>query len=286
MHRHKTISGRPAGRAGALLGLCLIIVALAPVGVDATTLIYRDLSDLVRLNEGIVIGTVLGVESVRDADGNIFTFTVLSDLDVVHGRYAESELILRQRGGMIEDELQVVHGAPYFAPGERVLLFLEGNGTVIEPFVGWEQGVFRLVEDEETGEVLVRDSNGAQIVGLAGDRLLKRTEDELDSPRGSGGITEDGRECRPVASSSVSALEPMTLDRFLDEIAMRLQRLGIETEPQIQTVEFLDLSDLSLEHGVDVPSEDTLRGLSAVADSEEPVLPRPIVQDEPQEDLR
>ena len=165
---------------------CLLFATQAP----ATTLPYKGFEDLVREANGIVEGTVQEVTSRRVGRGEIYTYVTLSDLRIVKGRYERDQLTLLFEGGLVDGQGLHVHGSPTFREGERVIAFVEGNGQRAVPLVGWEQGLFRVVVNPETGERVISDSVGNRVFGVEDGRLVKEsrvgTEAEILGQPGTG----------------------------------------------------------------------------------------------------
>lgn len=119
------------------------------------------------------MGTVVNVESYYDQNDEIYTFVTLEELDILDGSYDQDTLVLRLKGGQVNGEIIDVYGSPQFSPDDEVILFLRGNGKAMVPIVGWTQGVFRVVSDEETGREVVSDHEGNRIFGIKGSKIIK-----------------------------------------------------------------------------------------------------------------
>lgn len=141
----------------------------------ATTLIYKSLDDLVREAGGILIATVKRVETHGEREA-IHTLVTLADLNLLHGRHEGNEFTLRLEGGRAGRHGVRLEGNPSFETGERLLLFVQGKGRYSVPLVGWRQGVFRIVEVRQSGEVLITDDLGNRILSVERGQLLKSAE--------------------------------------------------------------------------------------------------------------
>lgn len=139
----------------------------------ATTLLYKNFNDLINESDGIVLGTVNNVESHYSPDREIYTFVTLKQLNIICGRYSQDTLVIRLKGGQVENEVLTVEGSPQFNPGDRVVLFLKRNGYNIVPIVGWTQGVFRVINDKTTGTEVIHDYQGNRVYGIEGKNILK-----------------------------------------------------------------------------------------------------------------
>lgn len=159
-----------------------LVILLGTLPAHATVLVYKDLDDLVREADGVVIGTVRRVESADLGTGNVYTFVTLGELELLHGRHDREELTLRLEGGRVGRYGVRVEGSPSFAPGQRMLLFLSGNGRDPVPLVGWGQGLFRIVSEPGVPEPVVTDELGNRVLGVEGRRLLTERAIRRDVP--------------------------------------------------------------------------------------------------------
>lgn len=165
------------GRATARLGTVLLAAGLAAAGapcVQATTLLHQDLGDLVDRAELIFVGTVLHAESVLTGDGAFaFTYVTFEVEDALKGSARDRQLTLRFAGGELEEVSYSVVGIPRFAPGGRHLLFVEGNGRLGVPLVGWGQGRLDFVAHPLSGESILVDFRGQGLAGVADGEWVK-----------------------------------------------------------------------------------------------------------------
>lgn len=141
--------------------------------VQATTLLYKSFDDLVKEADGIVIGTVTNIEAYRDGQGEIYTYVTLGDLEMLYGRYDRKQLTLRLKGGQVGDEILQVVGSPTFQQNERLILFVQGNGSQIVPLVGWGQGLFRAQVDSASGQEVISDSDGNRVFSVQSGHVVK-----------------------------------------------------------------------------------------------------------------
>lgn len=154
------------------LGAVLLFLLCATLPSRATTLIYKDFDTLVAEATGIVEGTVTDIEAV-EAGRAIYSFVTLSNLTLHKGRYDRPRFTLMQRGGRVGRRGHSVAGAPTFAKGDRVIVFVSRNGRAWVPFVGWEQGVFRVQSLPGSRERLVTDAAGNRVLGIDGATVVK-----------------------------------------------------------------------------------------------------------------
>lgn len=242
-----------------------LLAAMASPG-HATVLPYKNVDALVHEADGIVIGTVRSVEAAASKPHDVHTYVTLDHLDVLSGQLNAPTLTLRLRGGLVDGRGLHVDGAPNFAPNERVLLFVQGNGQDLVPLVGWGQGLFRLVPDAATGKTKVQDAEGHDVVGLADGHLQHRDGEQMDvvlmgapemklarqpKPEAHAGQTDDGSASTLVDVQALPA-RAMSADRFVAEMRQRAAGHHGKTlrsvTPQDQQAEAAAASDAAATH--------------------------------------
>lgn len=215
----------------------LLLAGLA-ASVQATVLPYKTVDQLATEADGVVLGVVRQVQPVASTPGDINTFVTIEPQEVLSGQLAQRQLTLKVHGGFDGQRGLHVEGAPQFAPGDRVLVFVQGNGREIVPFVGWTQGVFR-IERDASGEDRVVGADGQRVLGLRGAHLLR--DDTAHShvqlagapplalmrqagTEASAGTTEDGSAATEVRATPapLAALPTMPLSQLLSEVRERL----------------------------------------------------------------
>lgn len=154
-----------AWRLAALVLTGLLIVA--PVA-EATVLRGLTVSQLRSRAEAIVEGRVVEVRTVR-ADGRIETIAIVRVRQVHKGEVGR-RIQVRALGGELRDRRMVVQGAPHFAKGDKVLLFLysdEGSWRSVGMFQGvWHLDSAGIVAraSDSGGASLLRPENGSPAV--------------------------------------------------------------------------------------------------------------------------
>jgi hypothetical protein len=131
--------------------LCAVVsLSLGAFENYATSVIAPRFETLVDRAELIFAGQVTGQRSEwRNNNGQksiitLVTFTV----GQVHKGRAEATVTLQFLGGTIGDVALEVADVPRFKVGERVVLFIEGNGSAASPVIGFFHGRFSLRHDE------------------------------------------------------------------------------------------------------------------------------------------
>lgn len=112
--------------------------------------------ELVARSDLVVIGSVASVQSDWNSDHTmIFTRIDLKVAEVLKGSVSGRPLSFFQLGGQVGDAASAIAGAPTFAPGEGVLMFLsvksDGRLGVVELF----QGKFSIRSDPSSGAEMV-----------------------------------------------------------------------------------------------------------------------------------
>jgi hypothetical protein len=121
-----------------VLALCVASIA------EATVLVPADVGELARDARAIARGTVVSVDGRwTDDRRRIETIVTLEAETYLKGALGET-LQFRVPGGSLGRYRNVVVGAPEFAPGQRVIVFLGARGPGIPYVLGFSQGVFRV----------------------------------------------------------------------------------------------------------------------------------------------
>ncbi|MBI3783238.1 MAG: hypothetical protein HY270_07540 [Deltaproteobacteria bacterium] len=162
--------------------LQLILFGISCARVDAMVALKRDFADLVARSEQIVVGTVVKVEVGESADGSPRTFVTLADLSVLKGSVGK-ELTLQFYGGQQGETSTSISDMPQFSEGDRVVLFVAGNGRAVCPLVGLWQGRFRVRFDAERNADVIDADDGRVVVGRSQrDLHFARTGDASAKP--------------------------------------------------------------------------------------------------------
>jgi hypothetical protein len=99
---------------------------------------------MARESELIVRGTVTNVESqIAGAGLAIESLITLQVAETIKGRASE-QTVFRVPGGKVGRYRRVMVGAPEFAAGDEVILFLKGRAPAMAMPYGLSQGVYRV----------------------------------------------------------------------------------------------------------------------------------------------
>jgi hypothetical protein len=126
---------------------CILIalaVCLSAAPIHATVLVPASLSELARDARVIARGQVVRVDGRWTEDRRtIETIVTLEAEAYMKGQLGET-LQFRVPGGTLGRYRNLVMGAPQFAVGQRVIVFLGVNGPRVPYLVGLNQGVYRV----------------------------------------------------------------------------------------------------------------------------------------------
>jgi len=128
----------------------VIAGVIGMVGVaspSAMVVVPAEFSEMVTASELVVHGRVLDVRAQIVGDRRtIETVVTLSVLDAIKGQPGET-VYFKVPGGQIGRYRRVMVGAPEFASGDEVVLFLKGRPPAVPFPFGLSQGVYRVVHD-------------------------------------------------------------------------------------------------------------------------------------------
>jgi hypothetical protein len=169
-------------RKAARAALCLLVAALVPTGLWATTAVEMSTDDMAHAASLIVSGRVTNVQSTW-VDRDLVTLATISVSEVLKGQ-AGSEITVVIPGGVdMNRPIPIavsVPAAPQFSDNESTLLFLVGEDQVQNSYavVGFSQGKFTLEE-------------------VAADKMARQDTSDLNLQRSSGTIVRGGAKAVP-----------------------------------------------------------------------------------------
>lgn len=135
----------------------LAVGALCVIGaipISAMVVVPAEFSEMVTASELVVRGRVTDVRAQLVGDRRtIETVVTVTVLDTIKGQPGET-VHFRVPGGQVGRYRRLMVGAPEFASGEEVVLFLKGRPPVVPFPFGLSQGVYRVVHDAD-GRTLV-----------------------------------------------------------------------------------------------------------------------------------
>jgi hypothetical protein len=134
--------------------LIAVLMAIAP-RVRATVIVPADLAELSHDARAIARGRVAAVTGRWTEDRRTIETIVKLEVDrYLKGSFGGT-IEFRVPGGELGRYRNVVVGAPEFAVGDRVIVFLAAAGPMIPYIVGFNQGVYRIVAGAERNAALV-----------------------------------------------------------------------------------------------------------------------------------
>ena len=145
--------------------------------LSAMVVVPAEFSEMVTASELVVHGRVLDVRAQIVSDRRtIETVVTVSVLDTIKGQPGAT-VYFKVPGGQVGRYRRFMVGAPEFASGEEVVLFLKGRPPAVPFPFGLSQGVYRVVRDE-TGRTLVTPPVVSEAAGrvVRGDPSRRQIE--------------------------------------------------------------------------------------------------------------
>lgn len=196
----------------------------------------KSFEDLAIQADLAAIGRVLNVESHPTMDGQYaYTYVTVGELELLKGTYRQPTITLRMDGGPLADgSVLLIPGIPSFEPGEKVVVFVRGNGQHICPLIGWEQGLLRVVKDPRSGQEILRTSEGKRIHTIEqGEFVIGSTlsREEADNSAGQPdyGQVKDLRRLEEILTSA-----DLTLDSLKAQVRTVLAKAGLKARPRAE----------------------------------------------------
>jgi hypothetical protein len=146
------------------LPLLIALLSCAQTSLATTVIIPSDDQMIVEAR-AIVRGRVLAIEAGLDEQQDrIYTYVTLKVQEVLKGQITQRKIVLKQPGGQYGSRGSLVFGAPEFAVGENVLLYLDtwrdGSLRVHQMLLG----KFAVIKDPDTGALFaVRNAPDASV---------------------------------------------------------------------------------------------------------------------------
>jgi len=146
--------------------MCAALLCL-PAVLRATVLLPIEFRELVSVSTVIAHGRVSDVHTDWvDGRRAIETFVTVDVSDYLKGNAGPS-LVVRVPGGQLGRYRTVFVGAPEFARGDEVVLFLKGSPRSFKTIIGLSQGAYRVVLDPRSGRTMVTTPI---VMSLTGDQ--------------------------------------------------------------------------------------------------------------------
>jgi hypothetical protein len=134
----------------ALLLFCLLAV-LMTASLSASVAIPAEITTLVADAQAIVHGRVVRLQGRASGDGlGIETLVTIEAESYLKGDLGH-EVTFVVVGGQFGRYRSIVSGAPHFAEGQEVVLFLGGKAPALPHVIRLSQGAFRVSVDRRSG---------------------------------------------------------------------------------------------------------------------------------------
>lgn len=130
------------------------VVSLAlPTVLPAITVLPLSEEEMSKRARLIALGEIESVEAQYDDQNHtIYTRATLRVTRIIKGSVGGSEVILRQMGGIVRDEIVVIPGSPEYIPGDEVLVFAGPLGdSGYYGVLGIFYGKYDIVHDPASG---------------------------------------------------------------------------------------------------------------------------------------
>ncbi|MGN6182114.1 MAG: hypothetical protein ACTHQM_00490, partial [Thermoanaerobaculia bacterium] len=197
-------------------GMACVLMLAAAFAASATTIVLPSDEQLIAKAPVIIEGEVLD-SAPFDRNGSIWTATNIMVTRTIKGN-ADATIIVREPGGMLDDRITKIFGAPEFTSGSRVLLFLnrESDGTyrVVGLFVGKfdeatsTAGERLWLRDDVTADVTLLDASFRPIESKNVQRNANGFEQYVvDRTAGREGVRNYGVENPAIARGTLSKVE-------------------------------------------------------------------------------
>ena len=134
-----------------------VLVCLLALASPLSALTVKPLTfpQLVGESAAVLHGRVAEVRGQWTADRRaIESLVVVEAIDYLKGAWGE-RVTVRVPGGQVGPMVNLIPGAPRFAEGDRVVLFLRADGPAVPVITGTSQGVYRVSTDARSGAAIV-----------------------------------------------------------------------------------------------------------------------------------
>lgn len=212
-------------------------ILLATAGTAEAHYPKVELNEMTHASDVVMIGTVTARTPWTGADGiMVFTDITLSDVELVTSadRAVDiadgGDVVITMAGGDDGVRAMSVCCSPDLKVGERYMIFTQYDGKrYANPIIGGNQGVFRIVGDQRSGDVYPVTAHGQAVLGVTDgsirttDRVLQIIDGmaTIDRPEG---LMEDapvaGEPGRDSARTRTTdeVVQVLTLNQFRDAV--------------------------------------------------------------------
>jgi hypothetical protein len=230
MKMNRMVIWRLGEKSRSATSLAIAIVMTLALGLSnsafATVVEKKSFNDLVLEAQMVAIGRVTTVESHPTLDHKYaYTYVTVGNLEVLKGSYREPAITLRLDGGLLGDgRTLVIDGMPRFRSGEKVVLFVKGNGQYACPFVGWWQGLLRVEADNQSGKEVVKTSGGHPIQKIDRGDFLIRPKVNQRATGDTAGTADEAQV--PTSQGAAEATADLSLEELKSQVSDLLSGAG------------------------------------------------------------
>jgi hypothetical protein len=199
---------------GRVLFWAMCVSGLVLTRANATTVVPPTFEEMAERADLVFVGKVVDSAAQWWGAGTnqaIFTQVDFHTEEVLKG-IAGASVRLRFLGGTVKGVTLQVVGVPEFKEGDRVLLFVEGNGVQFCPLVGVYHGKFGVRKDAKSGRDIVFMHDGKPLRDFA--EIGAGEEAQFGSKRAKLSIPVDR--------------EPMSLDDFKARIRAHFAEKAVQ----------------------------------------------------------
>ena len=140
----------------------------AVTSVSATVLLPADFTTVVAESDTIVHGRVVdvsaGLTGPRRTIESLVTVQVIESLK--GASTTDATVTFRVPNGQVGRYRRVLIGAPEFARGDEIVVFLHGQAPAIPTLFGLSQGVYRVVREARAAPVVIPAPVSARGIGV------------------------------------------------------------------------------------------------------------------------
>ncbi len=181
---------------------------------NATTVVSPTFEEMTDRADLVFVGKVVELKAEWQVAGTnqaIFTLVEFHTEEILKGT-APASISLRFLGGKVGGMTLEVVAVPKFEAGDRVLLFVEGNGVQFCPLVGVYHGKFGVRKDDKSSRDIVFMHDGKPLRDVA----------EIGAGEGAQFGSNRARLSIPAER------EPMSLDDFKARIRSHLAKKAVQ----------------------------------------------------------
>ena len=159
--------------------LCLLSLMVLSTALSATTVLYVPVKRSVQMSDLVLVGHVLNMEAVYNAEGEIVTRIDLLVEEPLKGMARLGEIFsFHAWGGSLDGTVVETEGEARYRLGEKVLVQLENiNGEFHT--LGLSFGKWNVVRDEVGGQWITRSLNDLHMVDVKESPVTKLSLDRM-----------------------------------------------------------------------------------------------------------